>query len=111
MDKNKRPNVEELRQSLGATAEMAMIFLRAALGAGANMEEATRLTQGIRCGSWDWIPMPLDGSAHLPWRSGAGAITSAMEGTMAYPCKRCGRQRWTSSLPLYCRLMPWRWTT
>ncbi len=45
MDKNKRPNVEELRQSLGATAEMALIFLRAALGAGANMEEATRLTQ------------------------------------------------------------------
>lgn len=45
MDKNKRPNVEELRQSLGATAEMALIFMRAALGAGANMEEATRLTQ------------------------------------------------------------------
>lgn len=45
MDKNKRPNVEELRQSLGATAEMALIFMRAALGAGANLEEATRLTQ------------------------------------------------------------------
>lgn len=45
MDKNKRPNVEELRQSLGAAAEMALIFMRAALGAGANMEEATRLTQ------------------------------------------------------------------
>ena len=43
MDKNQ--SVEDLRQAMGATAEMALIFMRATIGAGANMEEAMRLTQ------------------------------------------------------------------
>lgn len=42
MEKDK---VEELRQSVGAMAEMSLIFFRAALGSGASMEEALRLTQ------------------------------------------------------------------
>lgn len=42
MEKDK---VEELRQSVGVMAEMSLIFFRAALGSGASMEEALRLTQ------------------------------------------------------------------
>ena len=45
MEKNNKAKVDELRQGLGASAEMALIFMRAALGAGATMEEALRLTQ------------------------------------------------------------------
>lgn len=45
MDNKNRHNIEELRKSLGATAEMSLIFMRATLATGATMEEATRLTQ------------------------------------------------------------------
>jgi len=34
-----------LVQALGTTAEMSLVFYRAALGAGATLEEAMRLTQ------------------------------------------------------------------
>lgn len=34
-----------LINALGTTAEMALVFYRAALSAGATMEEATRLSQ------------------------------------------------------------------
>lgn len=44
MEKDK---VEELRQSVGAMAEMSLIFFRAVLGSGASMEEALRLTQAF----------------------------------------------------------------
>lgn len=44
MNKNE---FEEMRQALGATAEMALIFFRAALGAGATVEEAVRTTQAF----------------------------------------------------------------
>ena len=42
-----KDEVEELRQSVGAMAEMSLIFFRAALGSGASMEEALRLTQAF----------------------------------------------------------------
>lgn len=44
MEKDK---VEELRQSVGAMAEMSLIFFRAVLGSGASMEGALRLTQAF----------------------------------------------------------------
>ena len=44
MEKDK---VEELRQGVGAMAEMSLIVFRAVLGAGASMEEALRLTQAF----------------------------------------------------------------
>jgi len=43
MDKEKK--LEQLRNGLGMTAEMALIFYRAALGAGATPEEAMKLIQ------------------------------------------------------------------
>ena len=43
MDKEKK--LEQLRTGLGMTAEMALIFYRAALGAGATAEEAMKLIQ------------------------------------------------------------------
>ncbi len=43
MDKEKK--MEQLRNGLGMTAEMALIFYRAALGAGATPEEAMKLIQ------------------------------------------------------------------
>jgi len=45
MENNKAPNIEALEKSLGATAEMSLIFMRATLGAGATTEEAIRVTQ------------------------------------------------------------------
>lgn len=44
MEKDK---IEELRQGVGAMAEMSLIFFRAVLGSGASMEEALRLTQAF----------------------------------------------------------------
>lgn len=43
MDKNEYS--EQLRRGMGLTAEMALIFYRAALGAGATPEEAMKLIQ------------------------------------------------------------------
>ena len=43
MDKEKK--LEQLRNALGMTAEMALIFYRAAIGAGATPEEAMKLIQ------------------------------------------------------------------
>ena len=45
MDEKKHPDIKALEKSLGATAEMALIFMRAAMGAGATAEEGNRLTQ------------------------------------------------------------------
>lgn len=44
MEKDK---IDEVRQSVGAMAEMSLIFFRAAVGSGASMEEALRLTQAF----------------------------------------------------------------
>jgi len=38
-------NTEKLIKAIGTTAEMSLVFYRAAIGAGANLEEATRVTQ------------------------------------------------------------------
>lgn len=43
MDKEKK--LEQLRNALGMTAEMAPIFYRSAIGAGATPEEAMKLIQ------------------------------------------------------------------
>lgn len=43
MDKEKQ--MEGLKNAMGVTAEMSPIFFRAALGAGASMEEAMKLVQ------------------------------------------------------------------
>lgn len=43
MDREKQ--LEQLRNAMGVTAEMSLIFFRAALGAGASMEEAMKLIQ------------------------------------------------------------------
>ena len=43
MDREK--HLEQLRSALGMTAEMALIFYRAAIGAGATPEEAMKLIQ------------------------------------------------------------------
>lgn len=43
MDKKKQ--MEGLKNAMGVTAEMSLIFFRAALGAGASMEEAMKLVQ------------------------------------------------------------------
>ena len=43
MDKEKK--LEQLRNALGMTAEMALIFYRSAIGAGATPEEAMKLIQ------------------------------------------------------------------
>lgn len=37
--------VEEIKNSVGAIAEMALVFMRAAIGAGATQREATQLAQ------------------------------------------------------------------
>lgn len=42
---NRKEQMEQLRNALGATAEMSLIFYRAALGAGATLEEAMKLNQ------------------------------------------------------------------
>ena len=44
MEKDK---IDEVRQSVGAMAEMSLIFFRAAVGSGASMEEDLRLTQAF----------------------------------------------------------------
>lgn len=38
---------DKLRRGIGVTAEMALIFMRAAIDAGATKEEATKLTQAF----------------------------------------------------------------
>ena len=43
MDKGKQ--METLKNAMGVTAEMSLIFFRASLGAGASMEEAMKLVQ------------------------------------------------------------------
>ena len=43
MDREKR--LEQIRNALGITAEMALMFYRAALGAEATPEEAMKLVQ------------------------------------------------------------------
>ena len=42
---NRKEQIEQLRNAMGMTAEMALIFYRAAIGAGASMEEAMKLVQ------------------------------------------------------------------
>lgn len=42
---SKKEQMEQLRNALGMTAEMALIFYRAAIGAGATPEEAMKLIQ------------------------------------------------------------------
>lgn len=37
--------VEELKDGVGAMAEMGLVFMRAAIGAGATQKEAMQLTQ------------------------------------------------------------------
>ncbi len=40
-----KKNTDRLINAIGTTAEMSLVFYRAAIGAGANLEEATRVTQ------------------------------------------------------------------
>lgn len=40
-----KEQIEAMKNSIGAVAEMALIFYRAAIGVGATMEEALKLTQ------------------------------------------------------------------
>lgn len=42
---NRKEQMEQLRNAMGMTAEMSLIFYRAAMGAGASMEEAMKLVQ------------------------------------------------------------------
>lgn len=42
---DRKEHLEQLRNALGMTAEMALIFYRAAIGAGATPEEAMKLIQ------------------------------------------------------------------
>lgn len=44
-EKRDKKKVEETIQAVGATAEMSLIFYRAAIEAGADAEEAVKLTQ------------------------------------------------------------------
>ena len=43
MDKNRQ--LKEAIAGIGALAEMSLVFFRGAVGAGASLEEATRMTQ------------------------------------------------------------------
>ena len=42
---DRKEHLEQLRNALGVTAEMALMFYRAALGAEATPEEAMKLVQ------------------------------------------------------------------
>lgn len=42
---NNHEETEKLVNAVGAIAEMSLVFFRAALGAGASLTEATKLTQ------------------------------------------------------------------
>ena len=42
---DQKEQIEMMKNSIGAVAEMALIFYRAAIGVGATMEEALKLTQ------------------------------------------------------------------
>ena len=42
---DRKEHLEQLRNALGMTAEMALIFYRDAIGAGATPEEAMKLVQ------------------------------------------------------------------
>lgn len=42
---DQKEQVQALKNQIGAVAEMALIFYRAAIGVGATMEEALKLTQ------------------------------------------------------------------
>ena len=42
---NRKEQIEQLRNAMGITAEMALMFYRAALGAEATPEEAMKLVQ------------------------------------------------------------------
>lgn len=42
---NKKEQLEQLRTAMGITAEMALMFCRAAIGAEATPEEAMKLVQ------------------------------------------------------------------
>ena len=42
---DRKEQLEKLRNAMGMTAEMSPIFYRAAIGAGASMEEAMKLVQ------------------------------------------------------------------
>ena len=42
---DRKEHLEKLRNALGVTAEMALMFHRAVLGAGATPEEAMKLVQ------------------------------------------------------------------
>lgn len=42
---NKKEQMEQLKQAIGQTAEMALMFFRAVLGAGGTQEEARYVTQ------------------------------------------------------------------
>jgi len=67
MDKKKnREKVEKMLQSVGAMAEMASVFYRATLRAGADTIEATRLTQA-------YMGALLFGKEQKPPEEGAGA--------------------------------------
>lgn len=45
MERMSEKQVEEMRQAIGVTAEMGIIFFRATLGTGATMDETMKLTQ------------------------------------------------------------------
>lgn len=42
---DQKEQVQALKNQIGAVAEMALLFFRAAIGSGATMEEALKLTQ------------------------------------------------------------------
>lgn len=44
-DNTNKQKLEEMRQAIGVMAETGIIFFRAALEAGATMEETVKLTQ------------------------------------------------------------------
>lgn len=45
MDQEAKKQVEDMRNAAGITAEIALMFYRAAVGAGATEREAVKITQ------------------------------------------------------------------
>ena len=61
---DQKEQVQALKNQIGAVAEMALIFYRAAIGVGATMEEALKLTQA-------YLAAMIHGNKKEPQQGGA----------------------------------------
>lgn len=62
---DQKEQIEMMKNSIGAVAEMALIFYRAAIGVGATMEEALKLTQA-------YLAAMIHGNNKDPQQGGTG---------------------------------------